>query len=155
MQERIWNCIQCSQQVTSILFSLQQFPCSLLCCRPFSKGWSKTEIMGSICNLLPVRCSNRLQQVEPWAWKATCSWEESSFILQSLTHVKYERLIFLSRRYVQAGYESHFQEPSPESTQHLGEIRKAPISLPIFHPCLWRSCCGPEALEWQVFSCQC
>lgn len=33
---------------------------SLLCCRPFSKGWSKTEIMSSICNQLLVRCSNRI-----------------------------------------------------------------------------------------------
>lgn len=151
-QERIWNCIQCSQQVTSILFILQQF-CSLLFGRPFRKGGSKTEIMSSICNLLPVRCSNRLQQVWLWVWRAACSWEESSLILQSLTHVKYERLIFPSRRDVQR-FERHFQEPRLESTQRLGEIWKAPISLPIFHPCLWRSCCGPEALELQFFSCQ-
>lgn len=107
--------------------------------------------MDRICNLLPVRCSNRLQQVQPRVGRATCSWEESSFILQDLTHVKYKRLIFPSRRDVQAGFERHFQEPGPESAQHLGEIRKAPVSLPIFHPCLWRSCCGSEALKWQSF----
>lgn len=131
-QERIWNCVQCSQQVNSILFILQQFPCSFADHSAKDKARLRPWAAFVTCCLLDVqidcsKCSHESE--EPHAPG------KSSFILESLTHVKYERLIFPSGRDVQ-GFERHFQKPSPESTHHLGEIRKAPISLPIFHPCL-------------------
>ena len=98
--------------VASKLFkscSLSSSSPSLLLLQTFQRMKQDFKTMGNVCNLLPVRGSNGLQQAQCFELEETHVPVQILPLYYRIQHVKSKRVVFPSWRAVQVGFQRSFQ----------------------------------------------